>query len=301
MNSMSLEAIANETPPEALLPEVSQLRAAPAARVLQRGHFEVFRTTREESPSLFRELCRQREITFRLAGQGSGHALDVTTEDDWYEQLVLWDSQSEQLAGAYRLGNTATVIPERGIAGLYLAHMFDFEEEFFVRDHCALELTRSFVGKDYQNDRLALPLLWQGLGVMVQRLQVTRMFGSVTLSADFSEESRAAMVSWLTRYRRHQPAPLARALVKFPDETSPGWDPSRSIDELRESIVDHEGKPKPIPPLLRHYLKLGASFHDFHIEASFGDAVYCLLEVEMAGMPSTHRAKFIPTEEKKLS
>ena len=293
MTSPAYSPIADAPTSESLLLEVAHLKNSPEHLVLTRGNFDLFLFRKEDAPKLFFELCRQREITFRLAGQGTGNGFDETIEDDYYDQLVLWDHEKQGLAGAYRLGQTGEVLTQRGADALYLTHMFDFEESFLNRDQTALELTRSFVAADYQNDRLALPLLWQGLGKAVLRLSATRLFGSVTLSADFSTESRALMVAWLTKYRTHRPSSLAEAHKKFPDQSSQGWDPERNIDELKSQIVDTQGEPKPIPPLLRHYLKLGASFHAFHIEASFNDAVYCLLEVEVAKIPAAHRERFL--------
>ena len=293
MSSLPPNSIADPPSPEVLLKEVASLQANPDHLILARGSFELFLFRKEHAPTLFFELCRQREITFRFAGQGTGASFDETPEDEYYDQLLLWDTQQNRLAGAYRLGQTGEVLAEREASALYLTHMFDFEPSFLTRDKNAIELTRSFVAPEYQKDRLALPLLWQGLGSAAHHLQATRLFGSVTLSADFSEESRGLMVSWLTKHRTHRPQSLARALNKFPDDSLPGWDPERNIDELKSQIVDLDGNPMPIPPLLRHYLKLGASFHAFHIEASFANAVYCLLEVETAKIPASHRARFL--------
>ena len=293
MSSLQPTNIADPPAPETLQQEIAKLQANPAHHILTRGSFELFLFRKEHAPALFFELCRQREITFRLAGQGTGASFDETPEDEYYDQLLLWDAKQQKVAGAYRLGQTGEVLSQKGTSALYLTHMFDFEPTFLTRDENALELTRSFVGAEYQNDRLALPLLWQGLGTSVLRLQATRLFGSVTISNDFSEESRALMVSWLTKHRIHQPQSLAQAHKKFPNENLPGSDPDRKIDELKSQIVDVDGNPKAIPPLLRHYLNLGATFHAFHIEASFADAIYCLLEVEVAKMPPAHRDRFL--------
>lgn len=293
MSSTHLKPIIDRPSSESLRQDVENLGANTDHLILERGSFQLFLFRKEQAPTLFLELCRQREITFRLAGQGTGNSFDETPEDSWYDQLLLWDTAKEQVAGAYRLGQAEKVLKEEGFSGLYLTHMFDFDESFFSDKKISLELTRSFVGANYQNDRLALPLLWQGLGLAAGLLGAQRLFGAVTLSSDFTEESRSLMVSWLTRHRTNQPAALAKALNKFPDESATGWVASQNIDELKPQIVDLDGQLKPIPPLLRHYLKLGASFHAFHVEPTFNNAVYCLLEVELSQMPSSHRQRFL--------
>ena len=282
--------------PAAIRRDAGKLAADPATRVLSRGDFEVLDFHRDEAPALFHELTRQREITFRLSGQGTGLGRDQTREDAWYRQLVLWDRNAKRIAGAYRLGFTAEVLPDHGLPNLYLSHMFHFDPGFFSRDSRAVELTRSFVAAAYQNDRIALPLLWQGLGAMVRRHGIQRLFGSVTLSPDFSNDSRRLMTSWLHRHRLHPGGPLATARLPFPSNHPDVAAKSTTIDELRPHITDRTGKPKPIPPLLRHYLSLGATFHAFHREPSFNDAIYCLLEVEVSAMPLTHARRFIGEE-----
>lgn len=263
------------------------------SRLFGRGDFEVLVFHRDDAPALFHELTRQREINFRLSGQGSGLSRDETSEDAWYRQLVLWNRRTLEIAGAYRLGFTAETLPDHGLTGMYLSHMFHFDPDFFSRDSRALELTRSFVAASYQNDRIALPLLWQGLGALVRRHGIQRLFGSVTLSPDFSDDSRRLMTSWLTRHRLHPGGPLATARLPFPADHPGVPERAKTIDELRPLITSSSGETKPIPPLLRHYLSLGASFHAFHIEPSFNDAIYCLLEVEVSRIPLTHARRFI--------
>src|SRR5687767_12457839 len=43
-----------------------------------------------EHPALRQELGRQREITFRCAGESTGLPLDIDRYDDYYEQLIIW-------------------------------------------------------------------------------------------------------------------------------------------------------------------------------------------------------------------
>ena len=249
MSSLPPNAIAEPPSADALQQDVAKLLASPDHHLLTRGSFELFIFRKEHAPTLFFELCRQREITFRLSGQGTGHPFDETPEDEYYDQLLLWDTTHQRIAGCYRFGQTKEVIARGGQSALYLTHMFDFEDDFFSRDENALELTRSFVAPDYQSDRLALPLLWQVMGSTGVRLGGARLFGCVTLSNDYSEESRALMVSWMTQYRTRQPHSLAKARHKFPVEVQAGSEPDRNIDELKSQIVDRDGNPKPIPAL----------------------------------------------------
>ena len=50
-----------------------------------------------------------------------------------------------------------------------------------------------------------------------------------------------------------------------------------------------------IPPLMRYYCGLGAKFLAYHVEASFADALYCLLRVDLHAMPPAYRRRFLGT------
>src|SRR5688572_23823774 len=44
----------------------------------------------EGNPALRQELGRQRELTFRNAGESTGLPLDIDHYDDYYSQLIIW-------------------------------------------------------------------------------------------------------------------------------------------------------------------------------------------------------------------
>jgi len=279
--------------------EAESLANGPCHLFDQRG-FTALLFQKSDAPRLFFELSRLREITFRAAGQGSGEEVDVTPEDDYYHQLVLWDSPQKRLVGAYRLGFTEDVIRDRGAGSLYLSHVFHIHPEFFQRIGPAAELTRSFIHPDYQGDPLALALLWRGLGqVIAARPRITSLFGSVTVPSNVSAASRGILVEYLRRYhhddrvlcdliRARSPfsAPgLAHALVAAAHGDEP-------IEALRDTIQNPDGTPHRIPPLIRHYLSMNARFIDFHVEKDFGDALYCLLRVDLRKSPLPHLRRF---------
>jgi len=54
-------------------------------------------------PFLLKEIGRFREIAFREVGEGTGEEMDIDRYDDYYLHIFLWDEQSKQLAGAYRM------------------------------------------------------------------------------------------------------------------------------------------------------------------------------------------------------
>ncbi|MEZ5384809.1 MAG: GNAT family N-acyltransferase [Prosthecobacter sp.] len=309
--SREMDPKGDVTPPEIAPPgDAEELRgevealAAGANLLFEQGRYVVLRFQRFEALALFHELSRLREITFRAAGQGGGAAVDITPEDDYYHQVILWDREQSRLVGSYRMGLTEEVIRERGHEALYLSHVFHMDPAFFDRIGPAVELTRSFVHPDYQKEPLALALLWKGVcRIMAEDEGVRSVFGSVTTPATVSDASRAVIVEYLRRHHSEDESlrRLVRARRPF---QAPGMGhrliadahDGEPIETLRDVIRAPDGTPCVIPPLIRHYLSLNARFIDFHVERDFGDALYSLLRVDLTKMPRPHLRRFFGPE-----
>ncbi len=293
-------AIAPSGPVPAMCVEVTRLCEAGHCLFTQ-GKFHALYFQKHQAPQLFHELARQRELTFRHAGQGSGSALDDTPEDTHYHQLVLWDHEAQRLAGAYRLAFTADVIARQGQSGLYLDHIFHISPDFFTTIGPAVELTRSFLNPDYQKEPLALAALWKGLGkIIVQRGDVRCLFGSVTIPASMADASRAILVDYLRRHHADHASVRAHIRPRAPFHAPGGshhliLDAHRgdTLESLRDAIRTPTGQLHPIPPLIRHYLALHARFIDFHVESHFGDALYCFLRADLTAAPLSHLRRFL--------
>lgn len=128
--------------PSAMQAEVEHLTAG-EGHLFTQGRFTALLWQRHEAPQLFHELSRLREITFRASGQGGGSSADITREDDYYHQLVLWDQEQQRLVGAYRLGITKEVLAQRGQQALYLNRVFHIQPAFLEQIGPAIELTRA--------------------------------------------------------------------------------------------------------------------------------------------------------------
>ena len=257
------------------------------------GDFQVLRLRRDEAPALFEELARARVLAFKASGQGVDAVRDETPEDGWYDQLVLWDRGQGRVAGAYRVGRTEEVLASRGPEGMYLDGMFRFAPGFHAVLGPSMELSRSFLLPAYQRTPLGLALLWRGIARFIADNPSCRaLHGCVTIPRSFSPESRAVLVDYLRRH--HSDEPRLRALVRprRPFRPRERWSrlaadafAGASYDEVRDLVRRIEGGNRAAPPLIRLYLGLGAKFLAFHVEPSFGDAVYCLLRVAVESIP----------------
>lgn len=89
---------------------------------------------------------------------------DTDAFDATYLHLFLCRDIDSAVVGAYRLGQTDTLIDQTGVPGLYLSSMFEFGPRFQNRTGPCLELGRSFLIPEYQKSAHGLLLLWQGIG-----------------------------------------------------------------------------------------------------------------------------------------
>lgn len=273
-----------------------EIEALPKERLLvSSGQYKVFVAQAGEIPKVLLELGRLREITFRLAGEGTGHPLDLDRFDRHYEHLFAWNREASELIGAYRIAKSDEVIERLGTRGLYTNTLFHLQPEFYENIRPALELGRSFVRPEYQKGYLPLLLLWKGLGHYVARHPRYRtLFGPVSISKDYNPSSRALIVSFLkSRHCDELLAGSVKPRKKFEARGPRECDPRNfsslltNLDELSEVVADLESDGKGIPILLQQYLNLGGQILDFSVDRKFSNVLDGLIVVDL--LKPTHR------------
>ena len=155
---------------------------------------KIILTEAKNAPFLMQELGRVREVSFRAIGGGTGGAKDNDLYDNYYKHLILWDEEDLEIVGAYRIGEVAQIIKNRGMKGLYTYNLCNFNEHF--QDYCnnSVELGRSFVQPKYWGSR-ALDNLWQGVGAyLAKNPHIVYTYGTVTINADTPKQAVAALV-----------------------------------------------------------------------------------------------------------
>jgi hypothetical protein len=174
------------------------------------GNTEIYVFSHKDSPNLMDEIGRLREMTFRMAGGGTGKAKDIDSYDlseDPYLQLIVWDPDENEIIGGYRfiLGESVLDDPAEKLA---TSHLFDFSEEFLANYlPYTIELGRSFVQPKYQYGRnarkgmFALDNLWDGLGALIiEYPEMKYFFGKVTLYKHFDLNARNYILSFMNIY-----------------------------------------------------------------------------------------------------
>ena len=277
--------IAAEVEPERVTQEIEAL---PEGSLLaSAGNLRVHVASAKEIPWTLQELGRLRELTFRAVGEGTGRSSDIDLFDDYYEHLLLWDADTRRIAGGYRLGRTDVICRRFGRRGLYTSTLFDYGELFLGLLGPALELGRSFVRVEYQRSFGALMLLWKGIAEYVGRNpRYCRLIGPVSISNDYQPLSRELQVAFL-RDRLLDPLMARvrpkRAFRRRLSLRSVGIEPRwpADIDQLSSLVAGLEPDGKGAPVLLRQYLRLGGRVLGFSIDPEFGNALDCLILVDL--------------------
>lgn len=289
------QPVAAPADPAQVLAEIGQLgqRGAYASQ----GRFDVFLAAAWEIPAVLHEIGRQREISFRAVGEGSGKAVDLDAFDASYLHLFLWDREAGQVAGGYRLGCTDILLPAGGPGALYTSTLFRFEQAFLDFLRPGLELGRSFVVPEYQRSIHPLGLLWRGIGRFVaERPRYARLFGPVSISREYSAVSQDLIVRFL-RDRRQDPEMSAWVHPHHPYSGLPdGHGISRrlqSIEEVSAAVADAEPDRKGVPVLLRQYLKLNATLLEFNVDPAFCDVLDALVMVDLRLAPAGVLARYM--------
>jgi len=281
------EELAPSLSPEILQEEISQL---PDDRCLARnGDLAVYLGTARELPHLLHEVGRLRELTFRQVGEGTGKSLDLDRFDDRYWHLLLWNAAKQELVGAYRAGNTAEILAQYGINGLYTSTLFRYDERIFEKLGPALELGRSFIRPEYQRQYAPLLLLWKGIaGLIAKHPEIPILFGAVSISNDYSETSREMIYRFFeSQIQDDKLAGLVEPRRPFRLPLLRRWDcrgmgrALRDLDELAEPITDVECDGKGLPILLRQYAKIGGKLLGFNVDRKFSNVLDGLVVVDL--------------------
>ena len=281
----SLEPLAAAIDPERLSGEIEAL--PPEMLLISSGRLRVYCAPTSRIPWTLQELGRLRELTFRGVGEGTGRSVDIDVFDDYYEHLFIWNTETREIVGAYRLGRTDQISRRLGKRGLYTSTLFDYNDLFIKLLGPALELGRSFVRIEYQKSFAPLMLLWKGIAEYVSRQpRYCRLIGPVSISNEYRPLSRDLLVGFL---RKKSFTPLAPTVVRprtpfrgrFSLRSLGGHKTLGDIETLSTIVAELEPDGKGAPVLLRQYLKLGGRMLGFNVDPDFGNALDCLVLIDL--------------------
>ena len=272
-----------------------ELDALPADRCLaQNAEFGVYLAEADEAPRLLQEVGRLREVTFRQAGEGTGNSRDLDRFDPYYWHMLLWHKTRCELVGAYRAGNTAEILAQHGVNGLYTSTLFHYDARLFEKLGPALELGRSFIRAEYQRQYAPLLLLWKGIARLVARnpfathSKISVLFGAVSISNDYNAASREMIYRFFeSRIQHDELAGLIKPRSPFRPARLLPWDCSAMcaalshMEELSQPITNVESDGKGLPVLLRQYAKIGGKLLGFNVDRKFSNVLDGLIVVDL--------------------
>ena len=287
--------------PALLSADIAQLPKQ--ARLLAVGDFEVYCANAPCLPHALQEIGRLRELSFRAEGEGTGRPLDVDHYDELYQHLLLWHPPSQQLVGAYRLGDTTELLAKYGTRGLYTHSLFAFGPELFEPLGPSLEMGRSFVRPEWQGSTRALRLLWAGIAVLLeQRPHISCLFGPVSVSPRFSEFGRLLIMSTLQLH--HTDPQLQRLISARNAPVNGSQDLHKAARQASQALADpvqlskflqHAEPGMPLPMLIKHYIELKGRFAGFNVDAAFNGTLDGLVFVRVQDIPAKMRARLTGT------
>lgn len=258
-------------------------------RKSNKGGTEIYVVDGRQAPNTMREIGRLREVSFRLAGGGTGLECDIDEfdlMDPPCKQLIVWNPEHQEIIGGYRfiIGDEIRLNPD-GSPRIATSHIFNFSPRFMERIlPNTMELGRSFVRPEYQSSKAgakalyALDNLWDGLGALtVLRPEIKYLFGKVTMYPNYCEECRDMILYFM---RKHFPDHDCLVTPKRPLQTNTRHDALAELfagDTYKEDykILNAEVRKRglSIPPLVHAYMSLSPSMKMFGtaINDEFGD------------------------------
>ncbi|RIA10958.1 putative hemolysin [Flavobacteriaceae bacterium MAR_2010_72] len=279
---------------EAMCKEVEALRQGDH-RLLMSKNYEVFLTEAKHVPNILREIGRLREITFREIGEGTNEAIDLDQFDTYYHHMFLWDNDTNQIAGAYRMGLGSKIFAAYGINGFYLQDLFRFEPELYKMMSESIEMGRAFIISEYQQKPMPLFLLWKGIVHTTLRFPEHKyLIGGVSISNQFTNFSKSLMIEFMKSHyydpyvaQYVHPKKEFKVKLKDADKDFVFDETEADLNKFDRIIDEVEPGSLRLPVLIKKYIKQNAKVVAFNVDPLFNNAVDGLMYIRIADLPES--------------
>jgi hypothetical protein len=280
----------------------SELTSEKFLRNTNNGNNLLYVVTQQNSPNIMTEIGRLREISFRVAGGGTGKELDIDVYDTMpvpYKQLIVWDPAEKEILGGYRYFICSEAITDNdGNCNLATARLFRFSKKFREEymPHM-IELGRSFVQPAYQSTNrkgkgiYAMDNLWDGLGaVWVQNPHVKYFFGKVTMYTTYNRAARDLILYFLNKYfpdRDHLVSPFEPLEITTDPQLIESILCGNSYQEDYKLLSQNvRARGETIPPLINAYMNISPTMKVFGtaMNYSFGGVEETALMITLNDM-----------------
>ncbi|MBO4480580.1 MAG: GNAT family N-acetyltransferase [Alphaproteobacteria bacterium] len=215
--------------------EVRLVRNKEERRLVRRLRYDVFVT--EEGASATPEQHELRE--------------EYDSFDKYADYMAVF--HNGKIVGAYRIIDKKNADK---MGGFYTETEFNISKIKKASDNIA-EMSRACVAQEYRENALVMRMLWAGLSEYILRRRIVILFGVASWTGQKPVESAQA-ISYLY-YNYLSPIRL-RARVT-PEKFAEGVDARMSkMNILPRAFVDEDMAKKQMTPLIKGYLRMGATF-----------------------------------------
>ena len=286
-----IEAIAEPVPHEKIMQELHDLGTE--FLMFRTKNFAVYCAPSKRISNILLEIGRLREVTFRQVGEGTNRSIDLDEFDLYYNQMFIWDTETEMIVGAYRIGKGAEIIHKYGVRGFYIQSLFKIKDDLQDMLKQTMELGRSFVVKEYQKKPMPLFLLWKGiLYFTLKNPEYRYLMGPVSVSDDYSTTSKEMIIKFIMAH--HFDFKLAKSITprnsyKFITDDQNLNVIMQSMDDdinsLDKFIGDVDELNSGLPILLKKYIKLNARIIGFNVDPKFNNCLDGLIALDLCDVP----------------
>lgn len=281
-----------------LLKEINSLRKE--NKLAEQSGFEIFLSKAKKMPHLMQEIGRLREITFRAVGEGSNKAVDLDEYDLYYLHLFVWDKEKKKIVGAYRLGAGDYIMQSYGKKGFYLRSLFKIQDEMDGVLRESVEMGRSFVVEEYQQHRLPLFLLWQGIYTYLNREgKFKYLIGPVSISGTYSDVSLSLIKQFVEQHYFDQelaqwvkPRKAFKPNFKGLDHESLLEIAKSDPKKMDQLIADIEPGKLKMPILLKKYFAQNAKIIGFNVDPDFNNTLDGFMLCRIKELPEEIKERF---------
>lgn len=272
---------------------------------------EIYAVTASDSPMVMREIGRLRELSFRMAGAGTGKDCDVDrfdTDNPACHQLIVFDPAAGEIVGGYRFtyGDRLNYKPD-GQPDNNMAKLFHFTDEF-IRDVLpySIEMARAFVQPKYQSPEMrlkslyALDNLWEGIGALVAMSGARYLIGKVSVYSTMKPLVRDAILYFLDksfmdpgrRLQSRHPHSYRPEDVEFFEQMFSSSSYKENYKALNIFVRENG---ESIPPLIHSYMGVSETMQTFGscFDPSFGDVYDIAMIITMADVDKAKMDRYV--------
>ena len=281
-------------------------------RITNAQHNSIYQIDAHDSPNTMLELGRLRELTFRMAGGGTGKSVDIDEYDIAeipFKQLIVWKNETAEIISAYRYISGKNVkLDDDGYPHTPTSKLFFFSKEFIkeIWPRC-IELGRSFVQPAYQatnsnrESLFALDNIWDGLGTLVvNNPDVEYFIGKMTLYNTYNRDARRLILDFLKTHfcgdeRLIRPLHASANLTVGTIPVEPYLSEEDFKEDLKNLNSEVRELGESIPPLIKTYLSLSPSIQCFGISENedFGDVEEICILIKISDIYERKKSRHI--------